>query len=249
MEHSFSYPTRLVGMQNLTQSPERASQQPVRLILASSSPARKKLLEDAGVNFTVIVSDVDEDAALREAQQAADEAGLGEITPAQTAQLLAKAKAQAVAALPEAAGALVLGCDSVFELDGTAYGKPGSAEKALERITAMSGRSGQLHTGHWLVDTRESAQDRAESTYPEASELRTATVHFDTFSPAEAERYVATGEPLWVAGSFTLDGFGAAFIKGIEGEYHTVVGLSVHALRTMLARLGVSITEIWKYSR
>ncbi len=245
----FVSPVRLLPMHNPTETAALAGEQPVRLVLASSSPARKKLLEDAGVRFTVIVSDVDEDAALREAQQAAYEAGLGDITPAQTAQLLAKAKAQAVAALPEASGALVLGCDSVFELDGVAYGKPGSAEKALERITAMSGRSGQLHTGHWLVDTRATSPHQSGDKYPEASELRTATVHFDTFSDEEARRYVATGEPLWVAGSFTIDGFGAAFIKGIEGEYHTVVGLSVHALRTMLANFGVSISDIWKNSR
>lgn len=216
-----------------------------RLILASASPARKKLLEDAGLDFTVVVSDVDENATLAQAQSEAYERGLGDITPAQTAQLLAKTKAQAVAALPEAAGALVLGCDSVFELDGQAYGKPGTAEQALERITAMSGRSGLLHTGHWLIDNRNGTRQNL----PEASELRTATVHFDTLSTVEMERYLATGEPIWVAGSFTIDGFGSAFIRGIEGEYHTVVGLSIHALRTMLASLGVSITDIWKKSR
>lgn len=226
-------------------NPGSPLQKTPRLILASSSPARKKLLEDAGLDFTVIVSDVDEEAALAQAQQEAYAQGLGDITPAQTAQLLAKTKAQAVAALPEAAGALVLGCDSVFELDGQAYGKPGTAEQAFERITAMSGRSGLLHTGHWLVDRRVSAQH----SLPEASELRTASLHFDTISQLEAERYVATQEPLWVAGSFTIDGFGAAFIRGIEGEYHTVVGLSIHALRTMLQSLGVSITDIWKKSR
>ncbi|MFW0110908.1 Maf family protein [Rothia sp. CCM 9417] len=231
-------------MQTSTSTDDNGQDSP-RLILASASPARKKLLEDAGLNFTVMVSDVDEDAALAQAQNQAYARGLGEITPAQTAQLLAKAKAQAVAALPETAGALVLGCDSVFELDGQAYGKPGTAEQALQRITAMSGRSGLLHTGHWLIDNRTGTQQKL----PEASELRTATVHFDTLSPAEAERYVATGEPIWVAGSFTIDGFGAAFIRGIEGEYHTVVGLSIHALRTMLGSLGVSITDIWKKSR
>ena len=231
-------------MQNSTEPTATTGEQPVRLILASSSPARKKLLEDAGVRFTVIVSDVDEDAALHEAQQEAQATGLGPISPTQTAQLLAKAKARAVAALPEAAGALVLGCDSVFELDGVAYGKPGSAEVALERITSMSGRSGQLHTGHWLIDTRAGFEKASE-----VGELRTATVHFDTFSPEEAQRYVSTGEPIWVAGSFTIDGFGAAFIRGVEGEYHTIVGLSVHALRTMLGSFGVSITDIWKKSR
>lgn len=226
---------RLRAMHNI------AAQQP-RFVLASQSLARKKILEDVGISFEVVVSGVDEDAALAAAQEDAYAKGLGDISPAQTALLLAQAKARTVAALPQCAGAIVLGCDSVFELDGQPYGKPGSAEAALERITAMSGKSGGLHTGHWLIDNR--GQHPAET-----SELRSATVHFDTFTPAEAESYVATGEPLWVAGSFTIDGFGAAFIKGIEGEFHTIVGLSVHALRTMLDTFGVSISDIWKISR
>lgn len=217
------------------------AQQP-RFVLASQSPARKKLLEDAGISFEVLVSDVDEDAVLAAAQEDAYAKGLGDISPAQTALLLAQAKARAVASLPQCAGSIVLGCDSVFELDGRPYGKPGSAEVALERITAMSGKSGVLHTGHWLIDHR--GQQPVET-----SELRSATVHFDHFTQAEAESYVATGEPLWVAGSFTIDGFGSAFIKGIEGEFHTIVGLSVHALRTMLTTFGVSISDIWKNSR
>ncbi|GGH63158.1 Maf family protein [Rothia aerolata] len=208
----------------------------MKLILASSSPARQKLLTDSGVDFQVLVSDVDEDAVLAQAQEKAFAAGLGEITPAQTAQLLAQAKAQDVAARVEAADALVLGCDSVFEFDGGAYGKPHTVEKARQRITAMSGQSGQLHTGHWLIDT---------ATGKEASELRTAIVHFDRLSDEEIEAYLATEEPLWVAGSFTIDGFGAPFIKGIEGEFHTVVGLSLNALRSMMHQLGQSITNFW----
>ncbi len=209
----------------------------MKLILASSSPARQKLLTDSGVDFQVLVSDVDEDAVLAQAQEKAFAAGLGEITPAQTAQLLAQAKAQDVAARVEAADALVLGCDSVFEFDGGAYGKPHTVERARQRITAMSGQSGQLHTGHWLIDT---------ATGKEASELRTAIVHFDRLSDEEIEAYLATEEPLWVAGSFTIDGFGAPFIKGIEGEFHTVVGLSLNALRSMMHQLGQSITNFWR---
>lgn len=222
---------------------------PPHLVLASSSPARQKLLVDAGIDYTVLVSEVDEDAALREAQKTAYQNGLGDITPAQTAQLLAKAKAQDVAArllnganLPDgviAEGALVLGCDSVFEYGGVAFGKPYSAEKATERIKAMRGNRGVLHTGHWLVDTR---------TGRHASALRSATVKFSQMSDAEVAAYVATGEPLWVAGSFTIDGFGAAFIESIEGEFHTVVGLSVNALRALLQEFGVSLPEIWKKS-
>lgn len=221
---------------------ENTVQAETRLILASSSPARKKLLEDSGVEFTVIVSEVDEEQALQQAQEHAYASGLGEITPAQTALLLAKAKAQAVAQLPESEGALVLGCDSVFEMDGQAFGKPHTAEKALERIRQMSGNEGVLHTGHWLVD------NRTGSRAPEASKLRSAVVRFEEMSEAEMTAYVGTEEPLWVAGSFTIDGFGAAFIREIEGEFHTVVGLSVNALRSMLKEMNLSITEFWKKS-
>ncbi|MDO4917114.1 MAG: nucleoside triphosphate pyrophosphatase [Rothia sp. (in: high G+C Gram-positive bacteria)] len=221
-----------------TPRPAQAAAYP-RFVLASSSPARKKLLEDAGVEFEIIVSAVDEDAALAAAQEAAFEAGLGNISPAQTALLLAKAKALAVAQTPGAQGAYVLGCDSVFEFNGEAFGKPHTESKALERITALSGQSGQLHTGHWLVDC-------TAERHQQASELRTATVHFDTLSPQEVSAYVATGEPLWVAGSFTIDGLGAPFISKIEGEFHTVVGLSLNALRAMLAQMNRSITEFWK---
>ena len=144
--------------------------------------------------------------------------------------------------------ALVLGCDSVFEFDGVAYGKPHTAEAARERISAMSGNHGVLHTGHALVDLRgiePGTEPPATSELPTVSELRSATVHFDELSPEEIEAYIATGEPLWVAGSFTLDGYGSAFIRGIEGEFHTVVGLSIHALRDMLRRREVAVTELW----
>lgn len=221
---------------------ENTVQAESRLILASSSPARKKLLEDSGVEFTVIVSEVDEEQALQQAQEHAYASGLGEITPAQTALLLAKAKAQAVAQLPESQGALILGCDSVFEMNGQAFGKPHTAEKALERIRQMSGNEGVLHTGHWLVDNRTGSRS------PESSELRSAVVRFEEMSEAEMTAYVDTEEPLWVAGSFTIDGFGAAFIREIKGEFHTVVGLSVNALRSMLKELNLSITEFWKKS-
>lgn len=221
---------------------ENTVQAESRLILASSSPARRKLLEDSGVEFTVIVSEVDEEQALQQAQEHAYASGLGKITPAQTALLLAKAKAQAVAQLPESEGALVLGCDSVFEMNGQAFGKPHAAEKALERIRQMSGNEGVLHTGHWLVDNRTGTRSR------EASELRSAVVRFEEMSEAEMTAYVGTEEPLWVAGSFTIDGFGAAFIREIEGEFHTVVGLSVNALRSMLKEMNLSIAEFWKKS-
>ena len=110
----------------------------------------------------------------------------------------------------------------------------------------MSGHHGTLHTGHALVDLRGlEAGAELSAGLPAVSELRSAVVHFDELSPAEVDAYIATGEPLWVAGSFTLDGYGSAFIRGIEGEFHTVVGLSIHALRDLLRRRGVAVTDLW----
>lgn len=222
---------------------------PVRLVLASASPARRKLLEDSRIAFTVRVSSVDEDAALAAANERARAEGCEGLSPAETASLLASLKARAVAEELAAEGvrdALVLGCDSVFEFEGRAYGKPHTAENARERITAMSGHHGTLHTGHALVDLRGlEAGAELSAGLPAVSELRSAVVHFDELSPAEVDAYIATGEPLWVAGSFTLDGYGSAFIRGIEGEFHTVVGLSIHALRDLLRRRGVAVTDLW----
>lgn len=222
---------------------------PVRLVLASASPARRKLLEDSRITFTVRVSSVDEDAALAAANEQAQAEGREGLSPAETASLLASLKARAVAEELAAEGvrdALVLGCDSVFEFEGRAYGKPHTAENARERITAMSGHHGTLHTGHALVDLRGlEAGAELSAGLPAVSELRSAVVHFDELSPAEVDAYIATGEPLWVAGSFTLDGYGSAFIRGIEGEFHTVVGLSIHALRDLLRRRGVAVTDLW----
>lgn len=222
---------------------------PVRLVLASASPARRKLLEDSRITFTVRVSSVDEDAALATANERARAEGREGLSPAETASLLASLKARAVAEELAAEGvrdALVLGCDSVFEFEGRAYGKPHTTENARERITAMSGHHGTLHTGHALVDLRGlEAGAELSAGLPAVSELRSAVVHFDELSPAEVDAYIATGEPLWVAGSFTLDGYGSAFIRGIEGEFHTVVGLSIHALRDLLRRRGVAVTDLW----
>ena len=222
---------------------------PVRLVLASASPARRKLLEDSRIAFTVRVSSVDEDAALAAANERARAEGREGLSPAETASLLASLKARAVAEELAAEGvrdALVLGCDSVFEFEGRADGKPHTAENARERITAMSGHHGTLHTGHALVDLRGlEAGAELSAGLPAVSELRSAVVHFDELSPAEVDAYIATGEPLWVAGSFTLDGYGSAFIRGIEGEFHTVVGLSIHALRDLLRRRGVAVTDLW----
>ncbi|MDQ4490383.1 Maf family protein [Sinomonas sp. ASV486] len=211
---------------------------PPSLILASKSPARTKLLEEAGIPHRVLVSDVDEEA-LAAAHPTA--------TPAETSLLLARAKAEAVAALPAAAGALVLGCDSVFELDGQALGKPYTPHVARERLAAMSGRGGVLHTGHWLVDRRAASHNGAHDAAraPGAGEVASATVEFTSMSEREIAAYVATGEPLQCAGSFTIDGLGGAFLARVDGDPHAVVGLSVSTLRMLLTGVGVRLTDWW----
>ena len=211
---------------------------PPALILASKSPARTKLLDEAGIPHRVLVSDVDEESV------AAAHPGA---TPAETALLLARAKAQAVAALPAAAGALVLGCDSVFELDGQALGKPYTPDVARERLAAMSGRAGVLHTGHWLVDRRptpDGAPAPGAGEVP-AGRVSSATVEFTGMSAEEIAAYVATGEPLHCAGSFTIDGLGGAFVARVDGDPHAVVGLSISTLRALLAGAGVRLTDWW----
>ncbi len=201
-----------------------------RLILASKSPARTKLLAEAGIRHTVLVSDVDEPAVV---------ALYGEIDPHDTSLLLARAKAEAVAALGDAADALVLGCDSVFEFEGEAHGKPYEPAVAIERISRMRGRSGVLHTGHWLVDARDGGSGAT------IGAVSSATVRFGAMSDAEVAAYVASGEPLQCAGSFTIDGLGGAFIESVDGDPHAVVGLSVSTLRALLRSAGISITDLW----
>ncbi|MCF6522085.1 nucleoside triphosphate pyrophosphatase [Streptomyces sp. JJ36] len=194
-----------------------------RLVLASASPARLGLLRQAGLAPEVIVSGVDEDA-------------LSAPTPAELARVLAEAKAAAVAERPEAAGALVVGCDSVLELDGQALGKPADAEDATARWKSMRGRSGVLCTGHCVIDT--ATGDRRSATAG-------TTVRFGEPTDAEIAAYVASGEPLHVAGAFTLDGRSAPFLAGIEGDHGNVIGLSLPLLRELLAGLGVRITDLW----
>lgn len=195
-----------------------------RLVLASASPARLGLLRQAGLAPEVIVSGVDEDA-------------VSAPTPAELARVLAEAKAGAVASLAEVAGALVIGCDSVLELDGVALGKPADAEDATARWKAMRGRSGVLQTGHCVIDT---ARDGAR-----ASATAATTVHFGEPTDAEIAAYVASGEPLRVAGAFTLDGRSAPFLRGIEGDHGNVIGLSLPTLRELLGELEIGITDLW----
>lgn len=209
------------------------------LVLASASPGRAKVLTDAGIDFAVQVSAVDEDAVLARAVER-----FGELGPADTALLLAKSKAEDVAAMEEADGAVVLGCDSVFEFDGVAYGKPYTAEVATARWEAMSGKSGILHTGHWLIDNR-SEEDGDGGSGATIGAVSSTTVNFESLDAGEIAAYVATGEPLPCAGGFTIDGRGAAFIRGIEGNPHTVIGLNVSTLRELLAEAGLSISDVW----
>ncbi|GAA0457753.1 nucleoside triphosphate pyrophosphatase [Streptomyces stramineus] len=194
-----------------------------RLILASQSPARLGLLRQAGLAPEVIVSGVDEDA-------------ITAATPAELARVLAEAKAGAVVTREEAAGALVVGCDSVLELDGQALGKPADAEDATARWKTMRGRSGVLRTGHCVIDA---------ATGRSVSATASTTVRFGEPTDAEIAAYVATGEPLYVAGAFTLDGRSAPFVESIDGDHGNVIGLSLPLLRRLLAELDVAITDLW----
>ena len=194
------------------------------LVLASASPARLSTLRSAGIEPVVIVSGV-------------DESQIDELPPVELALQLAELKCAAVARRPEVeTGSLVLGCDSVLELDGLALGKPDDEADAIARWQAMRGRSGVLHTGHSLHDTGTGAV---------AAATASTTVHFADLSDEEIAAYVATGEPLHVAGAFTVDGLGGAFVTAIEGDHHNVVGVSLPLLRQLVAELGHSWVSLW----
>jgi septum formation protein len=199
----------------------------LRLVLASQSPARLTLLRNAGFAPEAIVSGVDEDA-----YEAA--------SPAELALALAQAKARTEAERI-GPGALVIGCDSVLDLDGTAFGKPVDAEDAIGRWKAMRGRGGVLVTGHCLIDARSGASAQ----WREVARVAATTVRFADLSDAEIEAYVATGEPLRVAGAFTLDGIGGPFVESIDGDPSNVIGLSLPLLRHLLNELGVAVRSLW----
>jgi septum formation protein len=196
----------------------------VRFVLASASPARLRTLRAAGVEPEVQVSGVDEDA-------------ISAASPVELVQALATAKATAVAA-QRRGQLLLLGCDSMLEFDGQVLGKPASTAEAVSRWRQLSGRSGVLHTGHTLLELRDS------TVIAMLERVASTEVHFATVSAAEIEAYVATGEPLQVAGAFTIDGLGSWFVESIVGDHHNVVGLSVPLLRLMLAELGYSVTDL-----
>ncbi len=196
---------------------------PVRtLILASGSPARLKLLRDAGIDPVVVVSGVDED-------------DIDEADTSGSAGRLATQKAEAVAR-PDGSD-LVLGCDSMLEFDGRPLGKPGSIEEARSWLTSMRGQTGTLFTGHCVID--ETSGARATATVG-------TTVRFAVTTDTELDAYLSTPDSLAVAGAFTLDGRSAPFVDGIVGDYGNVIGLSLPTLRTLLAQLDVGITDLWR---
>ncbi|MFD6176596.1 MULTISPECIES: Maf family protein [unclassified Isoptericola] len=210
----------------------------VSLVLASRSPARLATLASAGVTPEVVVSDVDEPAVL-----AAARAGFGQdLEPADAVLVLAQAKAEAVGRqVEDEVSALVLGCDSMLELDGEIVGKPADADEARRRWRAMRGRSGVLHTGHWVVDARDDEDGGTGATLGASS---ATTVHFADLDDEEIDAYVATGEPLHVAGAFTIDGLGGPYIERVEGDHHGVVGLSLPLLRELLGELDVAWRDL-----
>ena len=198
-----------------------------RIVLASQSQSRRRLLEDAGLKPTIIVSHVDEETEFFNA-----------MTPEDMVIALAISKAHTVRELVDYP-AIIIGCDSTFDVDGVSFGKPGSAAVAIERAKKISGRTGLLHTGHCVIDTEKGI---------EISDRVTTKVTFTDMTDEEIADYVASEEPLHVAGGFTLDGFGSPFIPVIEGDYTNVVGISMPFLRSAMKQLGYSWPQVKEMS-
>lgn len=206
-------------------------------VLASASPARAATLRSAGIEPHIVVSGVDEDALMQR---------MDVVSPADVALNLARAKAEATANRPDLpANAIIVACDSVLDMEGKSLGKPGDAAEATRRWQRMRGRSGMLHTGHWVIDRR---QSDAEA-WPAAGTVASTTVEFANISDAEIDAYVATGEPLHVAGGFTIDGLGGAFVRGVQGDHHNVVGISLPLLRELLADFHIPWTSLWNQAQ
>jgi len=203
----------------------------VRLVLASTSPARLATLRAAGVEPLTISPGVDEDAVV---------AAAGHLEPAQMVELLARAKAEAVAkSHGSTIDGLILGGDSAFVIDGIIHGKPHLPDVARERWLRQRGRTGVLYSGHWLIDNRGGQNNAAVGIVTHAE------VTFADVTDAEIDAYIATGEPLQVAGAFTIDSLGGPFIESIIGDPHTVVGLSLPALRNLVRSFGIEWTDLW----
>jgi septum formation protein len=196
-----------------------------QIVLASQSSSRRRLLEGAGLNPTVIVSHVDEETDFFTA-----------MSPADMVIALAIAKAHTVRESIDYP-AIIIGCDSTFDVDGISFGKPETPTVAIERAGKISGRSGLLHTGHCIIDTEKGI---------EIADRITTKVTFDVMNEEEIADYVASGEPLKVAGGFTLDGFGSPFIPVIEGDYTNVVGISMPFLRRAIKELGYTWPQLKK---
>ena len=204
----------------------------MRLVLASASPARLSVLRAAGLDPLVEVSDVDEDALL---------AAVPGVSPAEKVTALAGAKATTVARRVAGAhpDAVVVGCDSMLSIDGELVGKPHDVDTARRRWKAMAGRTGELVTGHAVLRLDDGDIDRV------AEGHATTTVRFGEPTDAELEAYLSTGEPLAVAGAFTLDGLGAWFVDGIDGDPSNVIGISLPLVRRLLGAVGLSPVELW----
>ena len=232
---------------------------PMRLVLASASPARRATLIAAGITPLVRVSTVNEDAVLAALPGGRAFSGTA-TTPADEVSALAAAKCldvcEALARnspdLPDGEPVLGVGCDSMLEIGGQMLGKPHTPEVARERIAAMRRSTATLWTGHCAAILAPASSEQDGNTrVVTASVTRSAStlVHFGDISDAEIEAYVATGEPLHVAGSFTVDGLGGSFIEGVTGDYHSVVGISLPLLRAMATELGVFWPDLWDAPR
>ena len=206
-----------------------------RLVLASSSPARLALLGAAGIVPEVVVPAVDEEALTFSLKSTNPN-----VSTEQLVEYLAKAKAESVVSDPRTFGALILGGDSALEFQGATLGKPHEPEVAIARWKQLRGNSGTLYSGHCLIDNTDPKNSKM------VSKVSSTKVYFSDLSDAEISAYVATGEPLKVAGAFTIDGIGGAFLDRIEGDAHTVVGLSLRVLRDLTRQLGAEYTSLWR---
>jgi septum formation protein len=209
-----------------------------RVVLGSASAGRLRVLRSAGIDPLVAVSGVDEDAVIERLGSDAD--------PASVVKVLAEAKADAVRRELNghvSADCVVIGCDSMLFIDGQLSGKPGTPEETRRRWVTMAGREGQLFTGHCLLRVRD-GEVGARATAAEVT-----TVRFGMPTEAELEAYIDSGEPLGVAGAFTLDGLGGWFVDGVDGDPSNVVGLGLATTRRLLESVGLSIVELWQTNR